>query len=235
MSGTLYLIPAPLSENSFSEYVYPLLKDAVNSLHEFIVEDVKSARRALRKIGYAGDFDKTTFHILNEHTDPKGIGKFLSSVENGSSIGLMSEAGMPAIADPGSEIVKLAHRKRIRVVPLYGPSSVFLALASSGLNGQLFCFHGYLPKAQAERRQKLKELERNIGTANNTQIFIETPYRNNHLLEDVLSVCSPDIMLCIASGISSETERILTLKIADWRNTHAPDLSKIPAVFLLGR
>src|SRR6267143_6764220 len=131
MKGILYLIPVPIAEEENLDLVYPLLASTVNSLDEFIVEELKTARRALRKIGFKGDFDKTTFHLLNEHTDPKGIEEFLGSAEKGKSIGLMSEAGMPCIADPGSEMVKLAHKKNIRVVPLYGQSSVFLALASS--------------------------------------------------------------------------------------------------------
>src|ERR1035438_1742393 len=156
MKGILYLIPVPISEEENSAMVYPLLEQTVNSLDEFIIEDLKTARRSLRKIGFKGEFDKTIFHLLNEHTDLKGIEKFLTSSEKGKSIGLISEAGMPCIADPGSEIVKLAHKKNIRVIPLYGQSSIFLSLASSGLNGQNFCFHGYLPKEQNNRKKKLK-------------------------------------------------------------------------------
>ncbi|MBI3503008.1 MAG: SAM-dependent methyltransferase [Bacteroidetes bacterium] len=242
IKGVLYLIPVPISENEFSEYVYPSLEKTVNALDEFIVEDLKTARHSLRKIGYKRDFDKTTFHLLNEHAnlkarlpDGQGIEKFLSSAEKGKNIGLMSEAGMPAIADPGSEIVKLAHKKNIKVVPLYGQSSIFLALASSGLNGQNFCFHGYLPKSQNERKRKLKELERNISHNNQTQIFIETPYRNNHLLEDILSICSSEILLCIASDISGKDEMIITKSISEWRKEKFPDINKRPTVFLLGK
>ncbi|HEY4800227.1 MAG TPA: SAM-dependent methyltransferase, partial [Bacteroidia bacterium] len=187
MKGNLYLIPVPIAEDDFSSLVYPMLETTVNALDEFIVEDIKTARRALRKIGFKNEFDKTIFHVLNEHTDLKNISTFLSSAEKGKSIGLMSEAGMPCIADPGSEIVKLAHKKNIKVVSMYGQSSIFLALASSGMNGQYFCFHGYLPKTQSERKKKLKELERNIFNHSQTQIVIETPYRNNHLLEDIIA------------------------------------------------
>ncbi len=235
MKGTLYLIPVPISDDEFSDYVYPLLEKTVNTLDEFIVEDLKTARRSLRKLNYKGAFDKTIFHLLNEHTDLKEIEKFLSSAEEGKSIGLMSDAGMPAIADPGSEIVKLAHKKNIQVVPLHGLSSIFLALASSGVNGQNFSFHGYLPKSQNERRKKLKEIEKNISHNNQTQIFIETPYRNNHLLEDILSVCSNDILLCIASNISGKEEMIFTRSISEWRTEKLPDLNKKPTVFLLGK
>ena len=245
--GILYLIPVPIAvrhdgltpsssgEDEFSDYVYPSLEKTVNSIDEFIVEDLKTARRSLRKIGFKGEFDKTTFHVLNEHTDLKGIEKFLSSAEKGKNIGLMSEAGMPCIADPGSEIVKLAHKKNIRVIPLYGQSSIFLALASSGLNGQNFCFHGYVPKGQDERKKKIKTLERTISNNRQTQIFIETPYRNNHLLEDILSTCTGETLLCVASDISGKNEMIITKSISDWRKEKLPELNKIPTVFLLGK
>ncbi|MFI5164677.1 MAG: SAM-dependent methyltransferase [Bacteroidia bacterium] len=238
MKGILYLIPVPIAnEEDNSDLVYPLLQSTVNSLDEFIIEDLKTARRSLRKIGFKGEFDKTVFHVLNEHTDPKSIESFLASAEKGKNIGLMSEAGMPCIADPGSEIVRLAHKKNIKVVPLYGQSSIFLALAASGLNGQNFCFHGYLPKSQNERKKKLKELcsspfREGVSC---THIFIETPYRNNHLLEDILSTCSPEILLCVAMTVTGKSEMILTKSIAEWRRSELPNLDKQPTVFLLGR
>ncbi|MBI4931892.1 MAG: SAM-dependent methyltransferase [Bacteroidetes bacterium] len=237
VKGILYLIPVPIAEDDNPDLVYPLLKKTIDSLEEFIVEDLKTARRALRKIGFKGEFDKCIFHILNEHTDLKGIEKFLSSAEKGKSIGLMSEAGMPCIADPGSDIVRLAHQKNIKVIPLYGQSSIFLALAASGLNGQNFCFYGYLPKSQNERKKKLKELCSSpirVG-ASCTHIFIETPYRNNHLLEDILSTCSPETLLCIAVNITGSSEKIITRSIADWKKSELPHLDKQPTVFLLGR
>lgn len=232
MKGILYLIPVPISVDDNPELVYPLLEKTVNSLDEFIVEDLKTARRSLRKIAFKGEFDKMAFHILNEHTDLKGIEKFLSSAEKGKNIGLMSEAGMPCIADPGSEIVKLAHKKNIRVIPLYGQSSIFIALAASGLNGQNFCFHGYLPKSQNERIKRLKQIEKAIPQA---QIFIETPYRNNHLLEDILSTCFSETLLCVAVNVTSRSEKIITKSIADWKRGELPNLDKQQAVFLLGR
>lgn len=232
MKGTLYLIPVPISdEENNSALVYPLLEQTVNTLSEFIVEDLKTARRALRKIGFKGEFDKMTFHILNEHTDTKSIGSFLASAEKGNNVGLLSEAGMPCIADPGSDIVRLAHSKSIKVVPLYGQSSIFLALAASGLNGQNFTFHGYLPKEQINRKKKLKELEKKEGA----QIFIETPYRNNHLLEDILSSCAPEMLLCVAMNVTGSMEMILTKSIAEWKRGEQPNLDKQPTVFLLGR
>ncbi len=231
MKGILYLIPTPLTPDENSALVYPLLEKTVNSLDEFIVEDLKTARRALRKIGFKGDFDRTTFHVLNEHTDLKGTDKFLASSDKGRSIGLLSDAGMPCIADPGSEIVRLAHKRNIRVVPVYGPSSIFLALSASGLNGQNFTFHGYLPKSQNERKRKLKEIEKKEGA----QIFIETPYRNNYLFEDILSTCSQETLLCVAVNITGESEKISTRSVAEWKKSAKPDLDKMPAVFLLGK
>jgi len=199
------------------------------------VENFKTARRSLRQIGYKGDFDKTIFHLLNEHTNLSGIEKYLSSAEKGKNIALMSEAGMPCIADPGSEMVRHAHKKNIRVVPVYGPSSIFLALAASGLNGQNFCFHGYLPKKQNDRKKKLREIKKTISQDNQTQIFMETPYRNNHLLEDMLNVCSENTLLCVAADISGKSEYIITKSIAEWKGAETPDLNKLPAVFLLGK
>lgn len=233
----LYLIPVPISDEDHSSLVYPLLEKTVNSLDEFIVEDLKTARSSLRKIGFKGEFDKITFHVLNEHTNAKEIGAFLLAAEKGKSIGLMSEAGMPCIADPGSEIVRLAHKKNIRVVPLYGQSSIFLALAASGMNGQNFTFHGYLPKEQNERKKKLKEFSSSPfrGGASYTHIFIETPYRNNHLFEDILSTCSSETLLCVATDISGSSEKIITRSVAEWKKSKVPELNKLPTVFLLGR
>lgn len=242
MKGILYLIPVPISEGDNSGLLYPLLEQTINSVDEFIVEDLKTARHSLRKIGFKGDFDKTVFHILNEHTVASGIGNFLVSAEKGKSIGLMSEAGMPCIADPGSDVVRLAHKRNIKVVPLYGQSSIFLALAASGLNGQNFCFHGYLPKEQINRKKKLKDIEKILLTPSlagragaGCHIFIETPYRNNHLFEDILAVCAPEILLCIARNVTGVSEMIVTKTIADWKKEQLPDLNKQPTVFILGK
>lgn len=248
MKGILYLIPVPISdEEDNSGLVYSALERTVNSLPEFIVENLKTARRSLRKIGFKGEFDKMTFHVLNEHTDTKSIGSFLVSAEKGKNIGLLSDAGMPCIADPGSDVVRLAHSKGIRVIPFYGQSSIFLALAASGLNGQNFTFHGYLPKDQVSRKKKLKELsgspqpsqkqpkvENEVRVAGVTHIFIETPYRNNHLLQDILATCSLETLLCVAMNVSGSSEMILTKSVAEWRRGEMPNLDKQPAVFLLG-
>ncbi len=238
MKGVLYLIPVPISdEEDNSGLVYPLLASTINTIDEFIVEDMKTARRALRKIGFKGEFDKMTFHVLNEHTDVKSTGTFLTSTSTGNNIGLLSDAGMPCIADPGSDVVRLAHQQNIKVVPLYGQSSIFLALAASGLNGQNFTFHGYLPKEQSERKKKLKELTFSPfrAGASVSHIFIETPYRNNHLLEDILSTCAPEISLCVAMNVTGRSEMILTKSIAEWKRGELPNLDKQPTVFLIGK
>ena len=239
--GILYLIPVPIAEGDNSGLIYPLLEQTISSLDEFIVEDLKTARRSLRKVGYKGDFDKTVFHILNEHIGSTNTSHFLNSIEKGKSIGLMSEAGMPCIADPGSDIVRLAHKKNIRVVPFYGQSSIFLSLSASGLNGQNFCFHGYLPKEQIARKKKIKDIDKLLhapslgGRAGvGCHIFIETPYRNNHLFEDILAVCAPEILFCIARNVTGISEMIVTKTIADWKRGEFPDLNKQPTVFLLG-
>jgi len=238
MKGKLYLIPVPISDSDYSDYIYPALEKTINTLNTFIVEDLRTARRALRKIGFKNEFDKAVFYVLNEHSEKKEMTNFLELAEKGENIGLMSDAGMPCIADPGSEIVKIAHQKGIGVVPLYGQSSVFLALAASGLNGQHFIFHGYLPKSQPDRKKKLKEIDRLIHYSiqpSASHIFIETPYRNKHLFEDILSCCSTQTLLCIAANVASDAEKIFTRSVEDWKKSPIPELDKQPTVFLLGK
>ncbi|MBN2173436.1 MAG: SAM-dependent methyltransferase [Bacteroidales bacterium] len=207
-------------------------RSIIFSLNEFIVEELKTARRFLRKIGYQKPFEEVKFNILNEHTDLTEIGAYLKNLINDSSIGLLSEAGSPCIADPGSELVKLAHQNGIRVIPLVGPSSILMALIASGFNGQNFVFHGYLPIDKKQRIQKLTELERNIYKLDQTQIFIETPYRNNRMVEAILSACSRETALCIASNITAKDEIITSKKISEWRKSPG-DWNKRPVVFLL--
>lgn len=226
--GTLYLIPTPLSERELSVRVH---QELLNSLNEFIIEDLKTARRNLRKLGFTGDLNKVVFHLLNEHTNPDGIAAFLKGAMAGQNIGLLSDAGMPCIADPGADLVRIAHQKGIKVVPLEGSSSLFLALAASGLNGQSFQFLGYLPKAQAERKQKLQSIIRE----GRTSLFIETPYRNEHMFSDILEVCPPDSLLCIAADVTGEQEFIRTLPIREWKKVGWPLGGKLPAVFILGK
>jgi 16S rRNA (cytidine1402-2'-O)-methyltransferase len=204
----------------------------INTLKIFIVEELRTARRFLRSSGYTQNFDDVTFFVLNEHTDSREIETYLDMISK-DSIGLLSEAGVPCVADPGSEIVALAHRKNIPVVPLVGPSSILLALMASGLNGQNFCFNGYLPIDKKERERRLKDLEQLAIRENQTQIFIETPYRNNHLFESILNVCSPNTCIGIAANITQENAIHQTKTVSEWRKKPI-DLHKQNAVFLIG-
>lgn len=232
--GKIYLIPNTLGGSSFEKVCPSHNSEIINSLSEFIVEDAKSARAFLKIAGYKTSFDKTLFHLLNEHTEKNNIFQFLKSIEEGKSIGLLSDAGCPAVADPGAAIVKLAHEKNIQVVPLVGANSVLLALMASGMNGQSFCFHGYLPKGRNDRVKKLKELEKTVEEKNQTQIFIETPYRNNHMIDDLLNTLPASTLLCIACDITLPTEFIFTKNISEWKK-EKPDINKRPAVFLIGK
>ena len=230
--GVLYLIPSFLSETEYDKVFPTFNKEIILDLDEFIVEELRTARRFLRKIGYKKDFDEIKFHLLNEHTDVTFIDNYLESVIFGKDLGLLSEAGMPCIADPGAEIVIIAQQKNIQVIPLIGPSSIVLALMASGFNGQNFVFHGYLPIDKRERKKKLLELELNAKKNDQTQIFIETPYRNNQMFQSIVEVCAAETLLCVACNITGEDESIITKKIKDWRKTE-PSLHKKPAVFLL--
>jgi 16S rRNA (cytidine1402-2'-O)-methyltransferase len=232
--GILYLIPALLGdspvENSLPSYNFQI----INSLNEFIVEDIRSARRFLIKAKIEKPIDSLTFHLCNEHSKNADIGFIMQGLMNGKNAGLISEAGCPSIADPGAEIIQFAHRNNIRVIPLVGPSSILLAIISSGLNGQSFAFNGYLPKKEPDRIKAIKQLETLVYQKNQTQIFIETPYRNDSILKDLLSVCREETLLCIASDITLQTERIKTQTLRDWKNSKQ-SFNDHPAVFLLGK
>jgi 16S rRNA (cytidine1402-2'-O)-methyltransferase len=201
------------------------------SLRLFAVEDLRSARRYLRLIDKEFPIDQTVFHELNEHTNESEIGEFLEPVLKGSDMGIMSEAGLPGIADPGSKLISIAHRKKIRVIPLAGPSSILLAIISSGLNGQNFTFNGYLPVKPADRASRLKELEKKSRDGY-AQIFMETPYRNERMLESILNVCSDEMMLCIAIDITLPDENIRTMTISEWKKNR-PSINDRLAVFIL--
>jgi 16S rRNA (cytidine1402-2'-O)-methyltransferase len=230
--GNLYLIPVGLSdqknENVLPAYNYSIIQ----SLEVFVVENVRSARRFLRSTGYSRNFDEVLFHVLDKHTDDSEIPLFFSDIMKGRDCGLLSEAGNPCIADPGNKVVRLAHRQNIRVVPLVGPSSILLALVASGFNGQNFAFHGYLPVDKKARQNKIKELQQQAVQLSQTQIFMETPFRNNALLEDVLHSCHDYIMLCIATSLTTDDESIRSMPIKYWKKK-TPDLHKKPSVFLL--
>ncbi len=232
--GNLYLIPSFISETSIPGSLPSLNQEIIKGLDVFIVEELRTARRYLRSIGFSKDFDTILFFELNEHTNLTEIRDFLQPVLDGKNAGLISEAGTPCVADPGAELVMLAHQKGIRVIPLTGPNSIILALMASGLNGQNFIFHGYLPIDKVERKQAIKSLEKDIQTFGRTQIFIEAPYRNVALFDALISNCSNDIKLCIACNITSTDEFIQTKSIEDWKK-EKPDIYKKPTVFLINQ
>jgi 16S rRNA (cytidine1402-2'-O)-methyltransferase len=232
--GVLYLLPAPL-DTEFNYAVLPQQSlDIIAGLDEFIVEEEKTARRFLKKLDRNRDIDKVVFHLYNEHSDAGEIPGMLAPIFNGKNIGILSEAGLPCIADPGAAVVACAHAQFIKVVPLSGPSSIILALISAGFNGQNFSFNGYLPIDKSVRERRIRELETLALTRKQTQIFMETPYRNNQMLESILKICKSETMLCIAACISMPNEFIRTMSIADWRLS-VPDLNKKPCVFVIGK
>jgi 16S rRNA (cytidine1402-2'-O)-methyltransferase len=206
----------------------------VRALSHFIVEDEKSARRSLKRINPGISFPGITLYPLNEHSKPEDYAHYLDTAKSGTDMGLLSEAGCPCVADPGAQVVRIAQREGIRVVPLTGPSSIMLSLMASGFNGQSFTFHGYLPVEKNARAKKIAELERTAQMTGYTQIFIETPYRNNQLLAELISRCSGDTLLCVASGITGPDEHIATRKISEWKKRNS-DFNKIPSVFLIGK
>ena len=231
--GKLYLIPTTLGETENLNTVLPDFNlHILRSLDVFIVEQLRTARRFLKKAGHPKPIDDLLFFELNKFTDENEISGFLKPAQNGKSIGLISEAGTPCIADPGAAIVNLAHKKRMRIVPLTGPNSIVLALMASGFNGQQFCFHGYLPVEGNQLKKKIREIEIHSRKLDQTQIFIETPYRNRQMLDSLLKNCQPQTRLCIATNISLESESIQTKSIAAWKN-QSPDFHKKPTVFLL--
>ena len=232
MPGILYLIPTPLGDNDVSAVIPQEVKHIVASLDCFIVENAKTARRYLAKLGVTTPLQNIKFDILNEHTRPEALITSIKQLLSGKDIGLMSEAGCPAVADPGADLIKLAHANRIRVVPLVGPSAILLALMASGLNGQHFAFHGYLPVGIKERIKKILELERTSKVLDQTEIFIETPYRSGKLLRNLLETCRKTTLLCLATNISLASESIATKRISEWRSS-PPDINRRPTVFLL--
>jgi len=231
--GKLYLIPVTLGDSSIEQVIPAFNNQLINEIDIYIVENIKTARRFLKKAGLIKAIDDLTFHELNKRTHESEYPTFLKEIDNGKNIGILSEAGCPGVADPGAEIVSLAQQKNIKVIPLVGPSSILLALMASGFNGQSFCFNGYLPKEQKERIRKLKDLERIVKNKNQTQLFIETPYRNTHVFEDMIKNCFDSTKLCIALDITTPSEQIQTKTIADWKKTKI-DLHKRPCLFLIG-
>lgn len=230
--GKLYLIPSPLGENDPSEVIPgPVLK-SLEGFRTFVVEEVRTARRYLSRAGLKGRIESLEFHELNEHTDQATIEGYLKLFDDGNDVALISEAGLPAVADPGAQLVGLAHRHGIEVVPQVGPSSLMLALMASGLNGQSFAFCGYIPAKTEERRSRLRTLEKVSAQLKQTQIIIETPYRNDSLFSDILSVCNGSTRVCIAADITLPEAFIKTRKVSEWKKEKLV-IGKRPCVFLI--
>ncbi|MBP6937014.1 SAM-dependent methyltransferase [Bacteroides sp.] len=232
METALYLIPVTLGDTTIESVLPSYNKEVVLAIRHFIVEDIRSARRFLKKVDREIDIDTLTFYPLNKHTSPEEISGYLTPLLNGESMGVLSEAGCPAVADPGADVVAIAQRKDLKVVPLVGPSSIILSVMGSGFNGQSFAFHGYLPIEPTDRAKRLKILEQRVYAEHQTQLFIETPYRNNKMVDDILLNCRPQTKLCIAANITCEGEYIKTRTVKEWQGK-VPDLSKIPCIFLL--
>lgn len=232
METALYLLPVTLGDTPIESVLPAHNKEVIGEIRHFIVEDVRSARRFLKKVDKEIDIDTLTFYPLNKHTSPEAISTYLQPLIEGNPMGVISEAGCPAVADPGADVVAIAQRKNLKVVPLVGPSSIILSVMASGFNGQSFAFHGYLPIEQTERMKALKMLEQRIYNEHQTQIFIETPYRNNKMVEDILHNCRPQTKLCIAANLTCEGEYIKTKTVKEWQGK-VPVLSKIPCIFLL--
>ncbi|MBQ3800401.1 MAG: SAM-dependent methyltransferase [Treponema sp.] len=240
MEAALYLIPVTLGGDDLSRVLPGYNHDVVCSIRHFIVENVRSARRFLKLVDKSVDIDSLTFRELNEHTDLTSISHYLDPLEKqGESIGIISEAGCPAVADPGAAVVEMAQRKGLRVAPLVGPSSIIMAVMASGFSGQSFAFNGYLPVKDGERVSRLRKLEGRAWSEDQTQLFIEAPYRNMKMFSAILSSCRGETRLCIAAGLTTGQEWVRTKKVSDWKKTPSPEIegaiSKIPAIFLLYR
>lgn len=234
MDTALYLIPVELGETPVNQVLPEYNHRVILNIRHFIVEDVRSARRFLKRVDKDINIDDLTFYPLNKHISFKEISSYLKPLESGNSMGVISEAGCPAVADPGADVVSIAQRKHLKVVPLVGPSSIIMSIMGSGFNGQNFAFNGYLPIEQGERTKMIKHLETRAYVENQTQLFIETPYRNHKMIDELLRTCRPQTRLCIAAGITCENEYIRTLSIQDWKKEkEIPDLSKTPSIFLL--
>ena len=230
--GILYLFPTTLGDSPLSSVIPDENIHLLAGIRYFIVEDVRTARRFIRKCLPESVIEELTFYTLNQHTPASDVATFLQPLMEGNDVGILSEAGCPAIADPGADVVALAQQLNIRVVPLVGPSSILLALMASGFNGQSFAFNGYLPVQQTDKLKALKKYENRILHDHQSQIFIETPYRNSKTLSDMLLYCAPEMKLCIAADITLSTEFIVTHTIREWKNK-LPDLNKRPAIFIL--
>ena len=234
MNPALYLIPNLLGETPVEQVLPPYNRQIILGIRHFIVEDVRTARRFLKLVDHSIDIDQLTFYTLNKHTNPEEVASMLKPLEEGNPMGVISEAGCPAVADPGADVVAIAQRKGLQVIPLVGPSSIILAVMGSGFNGQSFAFNGYLPIEPDDRIKTLKKLEQRAYTENQTQLFIETPYRNAKMMADILKACRPQTHLCIAAGLTTKDEYIKTRTVKEWAGK-LPALEKVPCIFLIYR
>ena len=232
--SVLYLIPVELGDTPQNRVLPAYNREVILGIKHFIVEEVRSARRFLKRVDKDIDIDSLSFYPMGKHADAALFAQYLKPLEAGEDVGVISEAGCPAVADPGADVVAIAQRKGYRVVPLVGPSSMILAVMASGLNGQSFAFHGYLPIDPADRVKRLKQLELRAVQEHQTQLFIETPYRNQKLFDTLCQTLRPQTRLCVAAGITTNDEWIKTRTVAEWKRTKLPDLSKTPAIFLFG-
>jgi 16S rRNA (cytidine1402-2'-O)-methyltransferase len=233
MKGKIYLIPTIIAEDTIEQAIPVHVRHVAASLDYFLAENIRTARRYLSALEIGKPIESLRFEQLDKNTSEQQIAQLLKPALEGKSVGILSEAGCPGVADPGALAVDYAHAHDIQVVPLVGPSSILMALMASGFNGQSFAFHGYLPIEKGKRGKAIKALEKDAERMDQTQIFMETPYRNNKLLEDLLSNLSPNTKLCVARDITGQSELVQTKRVGEWKNTELPDLHKVPTVFLL--
>lgn len=242
LETAIYLIPVTLGDTAIDQVLPPYNREVIGGIRHFIVENIRSARRFLKKVEATIDIDALTFYELNRHTPQEEIASYLDPVLSGYSVGIISEAGCPAIADPGADVVALAQRKGIKVVPLVGPSSIIMSVMASGFNGQSFAFHGYLPIGESERAAWIRQLENRVYAEDQTQLFIETPYRNARMMVDLLKTLRPQTRICLAADITCPDESITTLSVGEWRKRIPAKASeeeiarvvpRVPAIFLI--
>ncbi|MBQ3949193.1 MAG: SAM-dependent methyltransferase [Bacteroidales bacterium] len=235
MPGRLILFPVPIGAEDVEASLPAYNLQLLNGCHTFIVEELRTARRFLKHVGYQQSIDETTFHILNEHTEPAEIGHYLDPIDKGEDVGLLSEAGLPCVADPGALVTRMAQSKCVEIVPLVGPSSLMLALMASGLNGQQFAFLGYLPVDRHQRAAAIRSIEQTAIRTGQTQIFIEAPYRNNQMLEALSDTCHPETLICVACDLTLASQTVRALTAAQWRKQRQNiNLHKRNTVFLVG-
>lgn len=232
MDAALYLIPSLLGDTPVDKVLPEYNHGIILGIKHFIVEDVRSARRFLKTVDRNIDIDSLTFCTLNTHTKPEEISDMLAPLEAGNAMGVISEAGCPAVADPGADVVAIAHKKGLPVIPLVGPSSIILSVMASGFSGQSFAFNGYLPIEQTQRVRRIRLLEQRAYNEAQTQIFIETPYRNNRMLQDIVGTCRPDTQVCVAANLTCNDEYVQTKSVLEWKKK-MPELPKVPCIFLI--